>query len=457
MAAHPSPRPRVRTVVVPDPGPAPATMPWWVATIGGALLSAAAGWVILTAPSIVAVLIVTQVPVGETMRFGTRLWLLCHGARIVVGGVPVTLVPLTLTAVIGLALHGCAAFAARLALMRATATATVRRTVVLRVVAVLAGTYGAIVAIVSAASRAGFSLRATGGAVLLAAGFGFFGARRAAGWDPTRRWPAWARPVPRALVVVVAVVVAGGAVAFVGALLTYRGSVAMMAGQLSPGVSGTIFLTLLQFAYVLNGVLWGASWTVGAGFTLGDGSIVSLAGTHVGMLPSIPLLAATPEGVGSWTNLFWLAFPLTAGALAALIVLRSRPRARFDETAIVGGLAGLAGGVAVALLTLLARGDLGTTRLTGLGPRPAAMLVLSACVIGLSGLATGLIVGLLRHPRGPFVIDRPTMRQTWATRDEEETVVLDGARKPETTEPVVPGDDSAPAGDDDGHDGNEDR
>jgi hypothetical protein len=46
-----------------------------------------------------------------------------------------------------------------------------------------------------------------------------------------------------------------------------------------------------------------------------------------------------------------------------------------------------------------AGGDLGATRLTGLGPRLLPLLVMAGTTMGLAGLLTGTVLGVARHVR----------------------------------------------------------
>jgi hypothetical protein len=100
-----------------------------------------------------------------------------------------------------------------------------------------------------------------------------------------------------------------------------------------------------------------------------------------------------------------------AGAVAAWLVVRSRPRARFDETSLVGGLAGLTGGLLFVGLAWATSGNLGTVRLVGLGPLLLPLLVMAVTTLGLSGMVTGLGLGLWRRrrsERGPDPQPGPT-------------------------------------------------
>ena len=92
--------------------------------------------------------------------------------------------------------------------------------------------------------------------------------------------------------------------------------------------------------------------------------------------------------------MWWLAAGVLAGAVAAWLVVRARPDARFDETSLVGGLAGVTGGLVFVAVGWATGGDLGTVRLTGLGPLLLPLLVMGVTTLGLAGMVTGLVLGL---------------------------------------------------------------
>ena len=112
--------------------------------------------------------------------------------------------------------------------------------------------------------------------------------------------------------------------------------------------------------------------------------MVAPAATELGILPGLPMLGALPAAVPACGELWWLAAGALAGAVAAWIVVRSRPAARFDETSLVGGLAGVLAGARLRGLAWAASGDLGTVRLAGLGPRLLPLLVMAVTTMGLS-------------------------------------------------------------------------
>jgi len=183
-------------------------------------------------------------------------------------------------------------------------------------------------------------------------------------------------------------------------LLRHLDRVQALFDALGPGVAGGIALLMIQLAFVPNAFVWSASYALGAGFSLGTGSVVAPAGTELGVLPGIPMLGALPaNGPGSVAQLWWLGAGVLAGAVAAWIVVRSRPAARFDETSLVGGLAGVLSGLLFTGLAWAASGDLGTLRLADLGPRLLPLLIMGVTTMGLAGMITGLLLGIGRRLR----------------------------------------------------------
>lgn len=373
-----------------------AAMPWWLAALGAGLVCAIAGWALVAALVLVSQLAQTGIVLGSALRLSTQMWLLGQGGILEVAGTRITLVPLGFTAILALILHGTAGYAGRQAALLGGEGLRPGITV-LKVTAVVAASYTVVVTLASFLVDAG-NLRAASGGMGLSVAMGFLGARKALKWNPARDWPVWARAVPRAVGAGLLTALLGGVVVLLAGLISHRGQIVLMTGQLDPGWTGGIVLALTQLFYVVNIIVWCVSWSFGPGFTLGDGSVVSLMGSQVGLLPAFPLTAALPSGGFSWAELGWLAVPILSGAAAAVAVLRARPRARFDETALVGGLSGVLAGLAVAGLAFATKGSLGTDRLAGLGPFVLPLLVVACSIMGLGGMITGFVAGLVRHP-----------------------------------------------------------
>jgi hypothetical protein len=191
--------------------------------------------------------------------------------------------------------------------------------------------------------------------------------------------------------------IAGSAVV-ASALIRQMSRVVELTNVLNAGIAGGVALLVLQLALAPNAVIWAGSYALGAGFSVGSSSVVAPAGTELGMVPGLPLLGGLPaSGASSVTQLWWLAGGVAAGALAAWIVVRRGPKARFDETALLGGTSGLLAGLVFVCLAWASGGDLGAVRLTALGPRLLPLLIMAPTTMGLAGVIVGFFSGLLRR------------------------------------------------------------
>jgi len=390
----------VETYQPPVPQPSrSAAMPWWLAAIGAGVVAAIAGWALVAALVLIAQLAQTGIILGSALQLSTQMWLLGQGGILALDGLRITLVPLGFTAILALILHGLAGYAARQAIL-ADGEDAKPGVAVMKVTAVVAASYTILVTLASFLVDSG-DLRAASGGLGLSLVMGFLGARKAVKWNPAQFWPVWAQAVPRAIGAGVLTALAGGVIVLLAGLIAHRAQIIAMTDQLNPGWAGGVVLALLQLFYVLTLVVWCVSWSFGPGFTLGDGSVVSLMGSQVGLLPAFPVTAALPGGDFSWLDLFWLVIPIAAGAAAAVVILRARPRARFDETALVGGLSGALAGVAVTAMAFCTQGSLGMDRLAGMGPFILPLLVISCSIMGIGGMLTGLVAGLVRRPHQP--------------------------------------------------------
>lgn len=380
------------------------TMPWQAAAVMGAALCALASWLVVTAPVVVATLSGAERPLSSAFRLGTQLWLLGHGAGARLGTTTLTLMPLGLTLVIVLLCSGVAGFAARQAQLSQPddLTPTQVQHVLGRILMLFTGAYAVVVAVVSfLLADPDQTARALWGAFLLALGSSLAGAGRTLGWEPWLRWPAWARLVPSAVAAGVLTALVAAAVALTTALVQGRGRIAALTAALGPDPVGAVVLMIGQLAYLPNLLLWSVAWVTGSGIALGDASLVSPAATQLGLLPGIPVLGAVPEpSAGRWVLLLWLAGGAASGAVSAVVAVAPRRRARMDETALVGGLAGVVTGVALTALVSVSRGALGVARMTALGPRMPELFVLSCSLLGISGVVTGLVMGLWAWARG---------------------------------------------------------
>lgn len=374
-------------------------LPWPALAALAAVLTALAG--VLPPVALAAVAWVQAPDLGfwSVVGVGVRGWLLAHGADVQLGQNQFGLIPLGVSALIVVIGSGLAAFAAAQAAGDALAEMgqRERKDLTVRIGGVFLVAYVVCVLFATALADAGQQTGAAllGGVVLGGLG-GFIGAGRALGWAPLQWWPAWARAIPRAVGAALCVMIATGALAGAIALVQHRDRVVDLHNSLMPGTAGGVALLVLQLVWLPNLVIWCGSWALGAGFTVGAGTVVSPAHNLTGMLPAIPVLGAIgANGPGPKLALLWLVSGVLAGAAAAWVVVHSRPGARADETSLAGGLSGALSGLSFWLLGLLSSGDLGAERLVGVGPRLVPLAVMAPTVMGISGLVTGLLLGLL--------------------------------------------------------------
>jgi len=380
-------------------------MPWPVAAVAGALASAAIGWLMCLALCMVGWLSDTSLPLGGPVRLASGLFLLAHGVPITLAGVRVSIVPLTLA----LLVISCGVGVTRLALRRGFGAApgtTTRR--VLSVAGVVAGAYVVVVAVVTVLTQsAAVAGQAILGGIVVGGLIGWLAVAPLFGWRAI--WapgvPDWVKALPRAVGAGVGVMMAGAALLLAIALAASHERIVQLQAGLGGGTLGTVVLTIVQTLWLPNLVIWGTSWLVGAGVSLGAGTVVSPVAVQMGMLPALPVFGAVPTaGVPARAELLWLVVPLAAGTAAAWVTLRAQathelleaeaPRA--DIGGLIGGATGIVSGLVVTLVAVISRGDLGAVRLTGLGPRLGAMVLLATTLMGVSGLVFGVVVGLRR-------------------------------------------------------------
>jgi Family of unknown function (DUF6350) len=395
---------------------------WPVAAIVGGLTTAAVGWVLVTGLVVCGWLMGSDAGLPAALELGTRLWLLGGGVPVSVGGLDVSLVPWGLTVVTAALLWRFGGYAAR----RVTPSASTGPFGVAVVV-----TLAYVLPVLGAAVFFGEPWRAPGRwaavvLVLLVAAWGGAGAR--VGRPIGSSWPRAVSLLPRAVAGAVGVLLLAGTVVLVVGLVTGWDRVVDLDTALRAGTAGTALLVVLQASVLPNALVWSGSYALGAGFSLGSGSVVAPAATSLGVLPGLPLLGALPAaGPGSTLQLWWLGFGAVAGALAAWLALRGGTTRRFDASTLLGGLAGVAAALVFTGLAWTTSGDLGSLRLTGLGPRLVPLLVMSTTTLGLSGMLTGAVIGSVRHLRRP----RDEAADTEPTEVVDRTEIIDRTEETE--------------------------
>ena len=241
---------------------------------------------------------------------------------------------------------------------------------------------------------------AVGGiAVITSAVVGIQLQRAGNGWPALTRWwsrcPHWAGPAltlahgtARVLALLSLMVVA--VAVFMGA-----GRVSVLHDELAGGgfiaVAG---LVLLQIAWVPTVLIWACSWLIGAGFSVGTGTVFAPDRVVAGNVPTLPLLGLLPTAPLRTVGL-WLPLVVTVGAMVAAWRRRAVLNAlRVRYAVSAAGAAALFVAVGVGLLCLAASGSVGPGRMTDVGPQVLYTVILVFAEVG-AGLA---VMAVLAHP-----------------------------------------------------------
>jgi hypothetical protein len=353
-----------------------------------AALAAIATWLAAVTLCVAVWLVSAPNTAGITgpLRVGGQLWLLGHHAALDVPAGRVALAPLGFTALVVFALWQ-------------TAVAPVARPVHLAYTAFGAATGYCLVAALVASGAATTDVRPdTAQAVLFAVLFGALVPtaarwRRIAGFCDAPRWVSTAA---RAAAAAGAVLIGGGALALAGTLVAH-----LPEAGWPRGIVDAAGMLLLSLAVLPNAVAWSASFVLGPGFAVGTGTGVSVLSAKVGALPVFPLLGALPRD-GSRIfpyDLAFLALPVAAGVMLALVVTRAGHHALGDRVRALSAAA-----VVVALLAGLAAtlsgGPLAGGRMATLGPSGWRTAAATLLLLGVTAAVVVLVPPLLLAVRG---------------------------------------------------------
>ena len=183
-------------------------------------------------------------------------------------------------------------------------------------------------------------------------------------------------------------------------VVIHLGRIGRLYAALGADPVGVGLLSLGQLMVLPNVGLWAASWIVGPGFSLGQGTVITWSHSNPGLLPLIPALGAVPAP-GVFPAGLWLSamIPVAAGALVAWRALRVLARlSSWRAKAETAAWACLVAALVLTVASSLAGGSLGAARLSGLG---APSLVFGAAVLGelLVGAAAVVSFSHLRAAR----------------------------------------------------------
>lgn len=359
-------------------------IPWPLAAVGGGLGAVVGGVLVIAVVVLIAWIGAPALPFGEVLATVGKLWLLAHGGALSGLGMTITLVPLGLTAMMVVFAFSLSAFALTQGLLtrpEAPTAARLRRLVVLTSVQFVAGyTAGATLICV----LLGQGITPT---IAVAAGVAAVGSLAGAGWSAGYRLagPAWLRAAAKGAGASALALLAAAALVLVVAATQGEARIAELERSVGLDATGSVVWVLLCLIYLPTMLGWAASWLLGAGFTVGDGTLVAPWVTQLGMLPTIPVFGALPAG-GVANLEAWLVTGLVVGGLGGVIVVRSAPMGL--GTAIgAGALAGTLSGAIFVIWAWLSTGGLGVDRFATVGPRWPEVLIGFGILVGATVLA----------------------------------------------------------------------
>lgn len=359
-------------------------IPWPLAAIGGGLGGVVGGVLVIAVLVLIAWIGAPELPFGDVLATVGRVWLLAHGGSLTGLGMSITVVPLGLTAVMLVFSFSLSAFALTQGLLtrpEAPSAARLRRLVVLTCLQFVAGyTAGAI--LISVLLGEGISPT-----IGVAAGVAAVGSLAGAAWSAGYRLagPSWLRAAVKGSGVSVLALLAVAALALLVAVNQGEARIAKLEGGLGLDPTGTVVWVLACLIYLPTLLGWTASWLLGAGFTLGDSTLVAPWVTQLGMLPTIPIFGALPAaGVANLEP--WLVTGLLVGGLGGVVVVRSA-RLGIGTAIGAGSLSGALSGAVFVLWAWLSTGGLGVARFATVGPRWPEVLIGFGILIGASVLA----------------------------------------------------------------------
>jgi hypothetical protein len=327
----------------------------------------------------------------DALRVGADAWLVGHGSHLSLGGVPLGIVPLALTALFAVVVYRSGRWAAQ-----SSEPVEDDRTIALGAT-IFTGLY-VVVAVVTCLVAAQDSVsaglgRTILGALLLSASAGTIG--MASGAGRLRGWvelvPGWVRSVAHGATVACLLLLAASAVLVLGAVVVGISEAATVLSELHLGPGDYVMYAVATLAVVPNAVLFGTAYLLGPGFAVGTGTVVSPTVVSLGPVPAFPLLSALPGNgpTPSWAVAL-LALPVIAGATGAVLAQRSYRVTAYDSAALRGFGCGFVAALVTTLAIALAGGPMGTGRMADIGAPVGEVLVTAVAAMSLGGLVAGV-------------------------------------------------------------------
>ncbi len=360
-----------------------------------ALVAAAASMVTCMGLAVIGWFLADAGAHGETtdaLRIGADAWLVGHGAGLTASGVPLGIVPLTLTALMALVLHRAGRWAAATSQpVEDDRTIALAATILTGIYVVIAVVTCIVVTRDSASPDLGRTIL---GSLLVSGVAGTLGLASGAGRlrGLVGLVPGWVRSIAYGAAAGFLLLVAASAVLVAAALVTGLNEAATVMSELRLGPGDYVMYVVATLAVAPNAVLFGTAYLLGPGFAVGTGTVVSPSLVALGPVPAFPLLAALP---GSGPTPGWamgaLAVPVLVGAVGATLAQRAYRVMAYDSAALRGFASGFGAAVLTTLAVSVAGGPMGTGRMAEIGAPVGQVFVAAVMAMSLGGLVAGVV------------------------------------------------------------------
>jgi hypothetical protein len=190
------------------------------------------------------------------------------------------------------------------------------------------------------------------------------------------------------------------------ALIIKWNEINAVAGLMAPSSFDRIFLIFLCIGYLPTVMTWTFSFLLGSGVHLGGAAIITTTTATPGALPAFPLLSILPTEVIPWAQ-YLVAVPISIGVVIYFLIPRepwkangeSLPAAisnlvRFSEILRIF-FAILVLAVCTALVTTFSGGPLGVGYLSFIGPDPIEAVNWVIRAVGIAALITLILPRLI--------------------------------------------------------------
>jgi hypothetical protein len=203
-----------------------------------------------------------------------------------------------------------------------------------------------------------------------------------------RRLSYLAKSIVRGIVTTSLILYGASALLLLAATIRHWSRLMSLFTVLNPGWAGMVLLVVLILATFPNAVVMTACLLSGAGFSLGNQTLISPLHVQIGELPAFPLLAALPTGRSLFLTLL-PAVTLVASAVGGFIAVKSETHllAKFRGSAL-HALVNL--GILLAL-NVLAGGALLGGQLSSMGASYLRILLFAGPLLLIGSALGGLI------------------------------------------------------------------